>query len=209
MSFRYALNEIASRGVLTQVANIINSHPFNGIMTSFSRLSAQQFRWGSLVLFVATFWLSVSLFLDFLLMPMMYESGMMAESGFASAGYGLFWMFNRVEMLCAAVILTGLLALHQRLRDRIQTVVVSGSRSRWALGIGGLLLAITLAYTYLLTPEMSALGLSLSAETAPATVPDTMGWMHAAYWSLEVLKLGAIAGLLKLCYRDVAAEFAS
>jgi len=174
---------------------------------SHSHLSSQQFRWGSLVLFVATFWISVSLFLDLLMMPMMYESGMMAEPGFASAGYGLFWMFNRVEMICAAAILTGLLALHQRLRDRLQTVIVSGSRSRWALGIGGLLLAITLAYTYLLTPEMSALGLSLSVETGKVAVPEAMGWMHAAYWSLEVLKIVAIAGLLKLCYRDVAAEF--
>ena len=178
-------------------------------MTSFSRLSSQQFRWGSLVLFVATFWLSVSLFLDLIMMPMMYESGIMADSGFASAGYSLFWTYNRLEMLCAAVILTALLALHQRLRDRIQTVIISGSRSRWALGIGGLLLAITLAYTYLLTPEMGALGLSLSAEAGEAAVPAAMNWMHAAYWSLEVLKLGAIAGLLKLCYRDVAAEFAS
>ncbi|MEO1591333.1 MAG: hypothetical protein AAFU71_08590 [Cyanobacteria bacterium J06632_22] len=177
-------------------------------MTSFSRLSTQQFRWGSLILFVATFWLSVSLFLDLLMMPMMYESGMMADAGFASAGYGMFWTFNRIEMLCAAVILTGLLALHQRLRDRLQTVIISGSRSRWALGIGGVLLAITLVYTYLLTPEMSALGLSLSAETGTATVPATMGWMHAAYWTLEALKLAAIAGLVKLCYRDVAAEFA-
>ncbi|MEL6136150.1 MAG: hypothetical protein AAFQ61_02645 [Cyanobacteria bacterium J06626_23] len=175
-------------------------------MTSFSHLSSQQFRWGSLVLFVATFWLSVSLLLDFLIMPMMYETGMMAQEGFATAGYGLFWMFNRVEMLCAAVILTGLLALHQRVTERANTVLVSGSRSRWALLIGGGLLAIALTYAYFLTPEMSALGLSLDAAGETA-LPAAMGWMHGLYWTLEALKLAAVVGLVKLCYQDVAAEF--
>ncbi|MEO0541080.1 MAG: hypothetical protein AAFZ80_09485 [Cyanobacteria bacterium P01_A01_bin.105] len=177
-------------------------------MTRLSSLSTQQFRWGSLVLFVATFWFSVSVFLDLLLMPMMYESGMMAQTGFASAGYSLFWMFNRLEMLCAALILTALLGLHQRIRDRMHAVIVSGSRSRWALAMGGALLGLTLVYTYLLTPEMGALGLSLTTATDAATIPPAMGWMHGLYWSLEVLKLGAIAGLLKLCYRDIATEFA-
>lgn len=168
-----------------------------------SKLSTKQFNWDSLVLLAAAFWLSISLFLDFLLMPMMYGTGMMAEPGFASAGYGLFWMFNRVELLCAACILTGLLALRQRQSEF--SVLVSGSRSRWALMIGSGLLAIALIYTYLLTPQMSALGLPLSGDAEP--VPAAMNLMHSAYWALEMLKLAAAAGLLKLCYGDVASEF--
>ncbi|MEO0455491.1 MAG: hypothetical protein AAF152_02765 [Cyanobacteria bacterium P01_A01_bin.114] len=136
-------------------------------------------------------------------MPMMYETGMMEQSGFASAGYSLFWVFNRVEVLCGALILTGLLALRQR-RSEFD-VLVSGSRSRWSLFTGVGLLAIALVYTYLLTPEMSALGVNLGG--GEAAVPAAMNWMHAAYWALEVLKLAAAGFLLRLCYQDVAVPF--
>ncbi|MEM9162678.1 MAG: hypothetical protein AAGC54_06360 [Cyanobacteria bacterium P01_F01_bin.4] len=171
-------------------------------MTSFSKLSLRQFNWDSAVLLIATFWLSSSVLIDFLVMPMMYETGMMEQPGFASTGYSLFWVFNRVEVLCGALILTGLLALRQR-RNQFD-VLVSGSRSRWSLIVASGLLAIAMIYTYLLTPEMSALGVNLGGET---TVPTAMNWMHAAYWGLEVLKLAAAGFLLRLCYQDVAAPF--
>jgi hypothetical protein len=170
-----------------------------------SSLSRKQFNWDVIVLSVVTFWLSSSALLDFLLMPMMYESGMMNEPNFATAGYGLFWLFNRVELLCAAAILSCVLALRQRPSQF--EVVASGSRSRWALVLSGLLLAIAFIYTYLLTPQMSALGLNLSLNQFSEPVPHAMGYLHAFYWSLEAVKLVAAGWLIKLCYRDVAAMF--
>lgn len=176
-----------------------------------SPLSRHQFKWDVLVLAVATFWLSSSVLLDFFMMPMMYESGMMNEPGFASAGYGMFWLFNRVELLCAAAVLSGLLALRHRFgssdgRFDGRGAVASGSRSRWALMISGVLLAIAFTYTYFLTPHMSALGINLSGNfSEPA--PQAMGYLHALYWGLEAIKLFAAGWLIKLCYRDVAAVF--
>lgn len=171
-----------------------------------SSLSRKQFNWDVIVLSVVTFWLSSSALLDFLLMPMMYESGMMNEANFATAGYGLFWLFNRVELLCAAAILSCVLALRQR--PSAFEVVASGSRSRWALLLSGLLFGIALIYTYFLTPQMSALGLNLNGPWQfSEPVPQAMGYMHAFYWGLEAVKLVAAGWLIKLCYHDVAAVF--
>ena len=170
-----------------------------------SKLSSKQFSWDILVLLVVTFWLSSSALLDFLLMPMMYEAGMMAAPNFATAGYSIFWLFNRVELLCAAAILSGLLALRQR-RSQFD-VIASGSQSRWALALSGLLFAIALAYTYVLTPHMSALGMDLSLSGEAAPMPQAMGYLHALYWGLEAVKLLAAGWLVKLCYRDIAALF--
>ncbi len=176
---------------------------------NISRLSLprvrQPFSWDALVLLVGTFWISSSVLLDFLLMPMMYESGMMNGPDFATAGYSLFWLFNRVELLCAAAILSFLLVLRQR-RSRADAqfgVVASGSQSRWALMLSGLLLAIALLYTYVLTPHMSAMGIHLSGDFSEPT-PVVMGAMHVLYWGVEAVKLFAAGWLIKLCYRDVA-----
>lgn len=170
------------------------------------------------MLAVAAFWLSSSLLLDFLMMPMMYGSGMMNEPGFASAGYGMFWLFNRVELLCAAAVLSGLLALRHRSGHAGGRssgcsssyaefgAIASGSRSRWALIISGVLLAIALTYTYFLTPQMSALGLNLSGNFAEPT-SHAMSYLHGLYWGLEAIKLLAAGWLIKLCYRDVAVAF--
>jgi len=176
-------------------------------MANISRLSRNQFSWDALVLLVATFWLSSSVLLDFFMMPMMYESGMMEGPNFATASYSMFWLFNRVEVLCAAAILTGLLVLRQQTQgnQRGQFVVLeSGSQSRWALVTSGALLAIALLYTYIFTPQMSALGLQF---VDSAEAPNAMGTMHLLYWGLEGLKLVAAAWLVKLCYRDIKAAF--
>jgi hypothetical protein len=177
-----------------------------------SPLSLWQFNWDSVVLAVAAFWLSSSLLLDFLLMPIMYESGMMMAPNFATAGYSIFWLFNRVEMLCGAAILSGLLVLRQQRGSA--GVVISGSRSRWALMLGGLLLAIALTYTYVLTPQMGALGIHLGnpavdpfAVATGEAASKGMNALHSLYWGLEALKLFAVGWLIKLCYRDVAAAF--
>lgn len=158
-----------------------------------SRFLASPNRWLPWVLAIIGFWLSGVALLDFLVMPTLYVSGMMTEPGFASAGYTLFWSFNRLELLCVALILTGILA-YGRCADN--------QRCRWALGIGVGLLALALVDTYGLTPAMSALGLPLEAPGAIAA-PAAMDWMHGAYWGLEVLKLAALGGLARLCYREL------
>jgi hypothetical protein len=183
------------------------------MLTNVSKLSNRQFSWNSVALVSATCWLSGSLLLDLVIMPMLYATGMMEQTGFVSAGYSLFWLFNRLELVCAGVLLTAVLALryNNHLLNRSFNVVVSGCRSRWALELGCLLVAIALIYTYGLTPAMSALGVSVetSFETSPPSIPDAMNWMHGFYWSLEAVKLIGIIGLLKLCYQDVAAQFIS
>ncbi len=169
-----------------------------------SKLSFRQFSWDALVLLVVTFWLSSSVLIDFFMMPMMYESGMMNEPGFATGSYSIFWLFNRVEVLCAAAILTGLLVLKEQRSP--SDIIASGSCSRWALMIGVSLLAIALTYTYVLTPHLSALGLNLS-DNLVEPIPAKMGLIHLAYWVLEAVKLAGAAFLMKLCYRDIAVNF--
>lgn len=171
-----------------------------------SSRSAQPFDWNALVLAVVAFWFSSSALLDFFMMPMMYETGMMNEPTFATTGYSLFWLFNRLELLCGAAALSGLLVIRQRGWDlnREFSVVASGLRSRWALLLSSLLLAIAFTFTYFLTPQMSALGLHLSG-TFSDPAPNAMGHMHLVYWSLEAIKLFACGGLITLCYRDMSA----
>ncbi len=172
----------------------------------FPKLSPRQFAWDSAVLFLAVFWIGGSLILDLVVMPMLYMSGMMTTPGFASAGYGLFEVFNHVEMLLSGLILTGVLAMRQTHADC--SVEVSGSRSRWVLLLAGALVAIALAYTYLLTPYMAAIGIALDMPGIIHIVPNTMTWMHGAYWCLEAMKFLVLGLLLRLCYLDIAARFA-
>lgn len=54
------------------------------------------------------FWLSGSLVLNWVIIPSLYISGMMTQSEFA-IGYLIFWNFNRIELLSAALVLTGVL----------------------------------------------------------------------------------------------------
>ncbi|HEY9736762.1 MAG TPA: hypothetical protein V6D06_10785 [Trichocoleus sp.] len=169
-------------------------------MTLSSYLPAKPANWHGFVLFAIAFWLSSSLLLDFLVMPGLFVSGMMTQDSFSTAGYSLFWLFNRVEILCGAIVLTGLLVLRQQRSE--SGILVSGTRSRWSLGLAMLLLGITLAYTYVLTPTMSSLGLPLNL-FEPQEVPALMNQMHALYWALEMLKLGACGLLLRLCYSDL------
>ncbi|MEO0867303.1 MAG: DUF4149 domain-containing protein [Cyanobacteria bacterium J06642_11] len=171
---------------------------------SFPKLSPKQFAWDSAVLFVAIFWLGGSLMLDFVVMPMLYMGGMMDSSSFASAGYSLFEVFNHVEMLLAGLILTGVLAM----RHTRAAVEASGSRSRWALLSSGILVAIALLFAYVITPTMGSIGLTLDYPGTTAAVPEAMNWMHGAYWCLELIKLLALGFLLRLCYNDIAAQFA-
>lgn len=150
---------------------------------------------------IAGFWLSSNLVIDFLVMPVMQVSGMAAQPEFVPAGYSLFWSFNRLELLCAAALLTGILAVRRR-SDEFG-VSSSGSRCRWALVICLALLSLTLVDTYILTPEMSAIAVSLDFLDADTFVAPAMNWMHGTYWMLELVKLAGLGLLARLCYQDL------
>ena len=157
--------------------------------------------WLPWLLAIAGFWLSSNVVIDFLVMPVMQVSGMTAQAEFASAGYTLFWSFNRLELLCAATLLTGVLALRRQPGEF--AVVASGSRCRWALAIGVGLLSLVLADTYLLTPEMGAMALSLDFLNNDTAIAPAMNWLHGTYFSLEALKLLCLGFLVRLCYLDL------
>lgn len=150
-------------------------------------------RWQTVIIFALGFWLSSSLLLDLVVMPTMLVSGMGAEPGFATASYSIFWLFNRLELLCAAVVLTGALVLHRTRLHRPGVV--------WAIALPILLLTIAAFYTYELTPVMSSLELELDLFNPATQAPAGMNQLHEGYWSLEALKLFACGALLNFYYR--------
>jgi Domain of unknown function (DUF4149) len=166
-------------------------------MAATSIIGLKQPAWQTILLLTLSFWLSSSLILDLVIMPSLYASGMMVQTGFATAGYLIFWIFNRIELLCAAVVLTGALALGQ-------TGSSTNNRRRNAIILSIFLLAVALTYTYVLTPQMSALGLNLNLFQPAIAPPDTMNQMHESYWVLEVLKLVAGGAILSGLYRQQA-----
>jgi Domain of unknown function (DUF4149) len=163
-------------------------------MSALISFKAQSLNWKTLVLSVLAFWLSGSLLLDLVLMPTMYATGMMSEPGFATAGYAIFGVFNRIELLCAALVLTGVLVMRN-------TQAIATQASQWMMPLAIGLLGIVLVCTYGLAPEMSALGLRLNL-FEPESVPAVMNQMHIEYWVLELMKLVATSILLGFCYRQ-------
>jgi hypothetical protein len=147
------------------------------------------------VLLTLAFWLGGTLLLDAVIMPGMYASGMMSAPNFASAGYSIFWIFNRVELLCAATVLTGIFALRYSFK--------SSQFKRWSLSIAVAMMAIALFTTYWLTPEMSALGIHLNDAEAIAATPAAMDLMHGSYFVLDILKVAVGAALAAICVRNV------
>jgi hypothetical protein len=147
-------------------------------------------------MFALGFWLSSSLILDFVIMPGLSAAGMMTQSSFAAAGYSIFWTFNRIELLCAALVLASLLALRgsSNLYRQVR---------RWSIFLAVLLLAIALIYTYIMTPQMSALALQLNLLEPTTGMPAGMLQMHEGYWVLEAIKLAAGTTLLGWCYSDL------
>ncbi|HEY9742742.1 MAG TPA: hypothetical protein V6C90_19835 [Coleofasciculaceae cyanobacterium] len=151
--------------------------------------------WQTVVMFALGFWLSSSLLLDFVIMPGLSAAGMMSQASAATAGYSIFWIFNRIELLCAALVLASLLAL------RGTSNLYSHVR-RWAIFLSLLLLAIALIYTYIMTPQMSALALQLNLLEPATGMPEGMMQMLEGYWVLEALKLVVGTTLLGWCYYD-------
>lgn len=155
-------------------------------------------RWQTLVIAALVFWLSSSLILDTIIMPSMYAAGMMKTSGFATAGYSIFWLFNRVEVLSAGLILTGVLAL--------KFLFTSSQSASRALVLAAALLAIATTATYILTPQMSALGLQLNPLETEALVPASMDVLHGEYFGLEILKFVFGLLLLQVCVKGFESE---
>lgn len=162
-------------------------------MLSVSSIQSKRPAWQTIIIFTLAFWLSSSLLLDMVIMPGLYASGMMAGSGFATAGYLIFWIFNRIELVCAALVLTGTFALahteSQTEKSRPTAIILSI-----------ILLVVALVYTYALTPQMSALGLNLNLFEPAVEVPSTMNLLHSGYWILEVIKLVAGGAVIRWCY---------
>ncbi|MGF1569570.1 MAG: DUF4149 domain-containing protein [Nodosilinea sp.] len=173
----------------------------NTLSNSISNSASKPVNWAGVVLLSITFWLSSSLLLDFVVMPGMFISGIMSQPDFGTAGYTLFWVFNRIELVCVALVLTGLLVNRQGRGE--EAVMVSGLRSRWAMEIAVALLGITLMLTYALSPAMGALGISLDAFDTSHTTPAGMNLLHGLYFGLEALKLVGCVALLKLSFQDL------
>jgi len=146
-------------------------------------------------MFALGFWLSGSLVFDFLVVPGMLTTGMMNEPGFASAGYVIFGAFNHLELLCAATVLAGCLVY--RYGSESANIITNKS-----VVLGTVLLLIALAYTYILTPQMSSMGMSLDLFATAKVMPAAMTPMHVAYWSLELAKLIFGVSLLRSFYRN-------
>lgn len=153
--------------------------------------------WQTLVILTLGFWLSSTLVLDGVIMPSLYVSGMMAQPGFTAAGYLLFWNFNRIELLSAALVVTGVLVLGK-------TRFAGANWSRNAVVLSLVLLAISLIETYFLTPQMCATGIQLNLFEVAAEIPAAMNQLHAGYWVLEVVKLVVGGTLLSWCFRQEA-----
>jgi hypothetical protein len=160
-------------------------------MNAISNLQLKQSTWQTAIMLTLGFWLSASLVLDWVIMPSLYLAGMMNEANFATAGYTIFWNFNRLELLSAAVILTAVLAVGQ----------AKSNRGLGNIFLSSLLLTVAVVDTYFLTPQMCAVGSHLSLFAAHA-VPETMNLLHGGYFMLEVLKLVAGAILLNRCWLE-------
>lgn len=168
-------------------------------MTALTYTVFQRSMWRTVAVLTLAFWLSSSLILDLVIMPSLFAAGMMTSPDFATAGYSIFWIFNRIELVCAAVALTGILVLQN-------TEGTASSRHQWTALLGLGLLAVTLTFTYGLTPEMSALGLNLNLFESHTAVPALMNQMHQGYWLLELGKLAIGGVLLSWLYRHPNAE---
>jgi len=160
-------------------------------MTAVSSLQSKQPIWQTILMLTLGLWLGGSLILDWVVMPSLYVSGMMTQAGFTTAGYAIFWNFNRIELVAAALVLTSVLTLNQ-------TAFFANNWRRGAVILASLLLVIALVNTYFLTPQMCATGVQLNLFESVTEVPTAMNQLHFAYWGLESIKLLVGGTLLKV-----------
>lgn len=161
-------------------------------MSTVSNRDYNVINWSAVVIIAVAFWLSALTILDLVIIPSLSSAGMMANSSFASAGYVLFEVFNHLEIVCAAIILTGVLSYHHLIHKYNYRSI--------ALAIA--LLLITLIDTYFLTPQMSGLGLSLNLFDAEPLMSKAMIYLHQSYWVLDLVKLFSCLFLLRYCYQQ-------
>ncbi|MDJ0676367.1 MAG: DUF4149 domain-containing protein [Calothrix sp. MO_167.B42] len=161
-------------------------------MNTISNFGYKRPVWQNIVILTLGFWLSASLVIDWVIMPSLYVSGMMSQASFAQAGYTIFWNFNRIELLSAGLVLTGILALNNK----------ENKLHRGMVFLAILLLGICLVDTYILTPQMSAIGLQMNLLQTTVEIPFTMNMMHGGYWILEVIKLVAGCTLFSWFWRE-------
>lgn len=183
-------------------------------MANSFTISKDRQTWMTALAAIMGFWLSATLLLDFTIMPSMYFSGMMNSPNFGAVGYMLFSMFNRIELVCAAVALSaGLWFLLSPKYTERQKIEVGFSAV--------MLLAIALCYTFILTPQMGGLSVDLhlidglgtlnggledlQMHSTLSTVPAGMNQMHVVYWVLEAVKITALASMLGVAYRQLVA----
>lgn len=164
-------------------------------MNTVFGFGSKRLPWQTIAMCALGFWLSGSLILDFVIMPSLYTAGMMNQASFATTGYSIFWIFNRIELLCAALVLASLLAL--RGTSPLYLYV-----RRWSIFLSGLLLTIAIICTYIMTPQMSALAVQLNLFEPTTELPDGMLTMQGGYWLLEATKLSVSMMLLGWCYHD-------
>lgn len=172
-----------------------NNQPNSLTQTSPLNLSVVQ----TAMMVTVMAWIGASVLMDLIIMPGLYFSGMMSNPGFATAGDMIFSMFNRVELVAGALVLSGTLLW------RAMTPQVPLSKA--AIFLATILLAIPFIYTYGLTPQMSGLGIQLSLFES-AVVPDTMDQLHYVYWSFELLKLAASGVLLSWLWNQSSQNMA-
>ena len=163
--------------------------------TISQNLESNQRRWQTIVSLTLGFWLSACIILDLVIMPSMYVSGMMNTPDFTVAGSVMFSVFNRVELLCSTLGLTGLLVLSTTPNHFVKN-------NKTAIIFSIVLLVIVLIDTYGLTPQMTALGINLDLFESVKEVPVAMNQMHGGYWLLEIIKLVVGATLFGWCYRQ-------
>ncbi len=173
---------------------------FNGGNSNRFSLRTAPKQWQQIAVSSLGFWLSGSLILDLVIMPTLWTTGMMESSGFASASYSIFWIFNRVELVCAAAALSSIWALSKVDARTEKLHQGSGVYAKPEMLAGALmLLAIALSYTFVLTPYMSGLGIDLDILATTKSIPAQMNQMHSIYWVLEASKLGIVGMLLSWC----------
>lgn len=170
-------------------------------MNIISRVGYKHPAWQTVIIFTLGFWLSASIFLDWVIMPSLYVSGMMTRSNFASAGYLMFWNFNRIELLCAALVVTGFFVLQKVQRDTEVGYDSTPWLSRGAIFLAIALMSVSLIDTYFLTPQMSAIGIQLNLFETASEIPAGMGMMHGLYWVLDTVKLLVGSFLIAVCLR--------
>jgi uncharacterized membrane protein len=163
-------------------------------MTAFSSLKIERPAWQTIVTCLIALWLGGSLVLDTVVFPSLWAAGMMTQPGFASAGYLTFGLFNHYELMLAGLTMTGVLVLNHGGH-------FEAKQERRAILLSVLLLAVAIVDTYLMTPQMSALGMQLNLFEPVSEMPAGMVPMHLGYWTLELLKLGSAGTLLALCNR--------